>query len=347
MRPTLLLTAAAASLAFAAAACAETETETAAETASQTAAETASGSAQETVDAEQGAPDAAAEAGDDQPADPEQAAYDAAVAGAPDSAWRTVAPEDLLKITTSEGVIWVELADAFAPTHTARMRELARQDWYDFKVWHRVIDGFMAQGGGAMDNPSISPPTDSMAAEFTIRRDPSQVEVTEIQERVINPRSNRSRAQAGFWNGFPAATQPAAAAGIMGDGRVDSWLIHCDGAAAMARTSDPNSANAQFYIVRGDGEHLNAQYTVWGKVRDGHEVTYALNEGTLGQDRGFQPSFIEDVEVASDLAEDARASIEVMDTGSAAFADYLQAMEAASGEAPDVCEIDVPVRVIE
>ena len=269
------------------------------------------------------------------------------MAGAPDSAWRAVDPDDLLKITTSEGVIWVELADAFAPTHTARMRDLARQDWYDFKVWHRVIDGFMAQGGGAMDNPSITPPTESMAAEFTIRRDPAQVEVTEIQERVINPRSNRSRVQAGFWNGFPAATQSAAAAGIMGDGRVDSWLIHCDGAAAMARTQDPNSANAQFYIVRGDAEHLNAQYTVWGKVRDGHAVTYALNEGTLGQDRGFQPSFIENVEVASDLAEDARPTLEVMDTGSAAFTDYLEALESISGEAPDVCAIDVPVRVTE
>ena len=344
MRPTLCLTAAAASLAFTAAACAETESETASGTASETVSETVAETARASG---QGRQDAADEAAQSEPADPQQAAYAAAVSGAPDSAWRRVDPEDLLKITTSEGVIWVELADAFARAHTARMRALARQDWYDFKVWHRVLDDFMAQGGGAMDDPSVTPPTDPMEAEFTIRRDPSDLEVTEIQERVINPRSNRSRAPAGFWNGFPVATQPAAAAGIMGDGRVDSWLIHCDGAAAMARTQDPNSANAQFYIVRGDAEHLNTQYTVWGKVRDGHEVTYALNEGTLGQDRGFQPSFIEDVEVAADLGEDARPTIEVMDTASAAFSDYLTALEDASGETPDVCDIDVPVRVSE
>jgi peptidylprolyl isomerase len=335
MRP--ILFAFAASFVLSAAACAEAETETDATG--------AAGAAVEAVDA------ADADAAQDAPAvvetRPEEAAYQAVIDTAPDSAWRTVEAENLLKISTSEGVIWVELAEAFAPVHTARMRELARQDWFDYKVWHRVIDGFMAQGGGALDNPSVAAPTQLMQAEFTIRRDPAEIEISEIQERMINPRSNRSRAQAGFWNGFPAGTQPAAAAGIMGDGRVDSWLIHCDGAAAMARTSDPNSGNAQFYIVRGDAEHLNAQYTVWGKVRAGHEVTYALNEGTLGEDRGFQPSFIEDIEVASDLPQDERPTIEVIDTGSQAFADYLAALESVSGEAPDVCEIDVPVRVAE
>lgn len=290
----------------------------------------------------------AAETDQDAPApqtgpDPLQAALD----DAPDGAWRTVDAEDLLKITTDEGVIWVEMADAFAPAHTARMRELARSDWFDFKVWHRVIDGFMAQGGGALDNPNVDAPTDPVAAEFTIRRDPAEIEITELQDRMVNPRGDRSQAKAGFWNGFPAGTQAAAAAGIMGDGRVASWLLHCDGAAAMARTSDPNSANAQFYIVRGQAEHLNAQYTVWGRVREGRDVVYALNEGTLGQNPGFRPSFIEDVEVAADLPRDERVTIEVMDTGSAAFANYLNALTQAEGGLPDVCEIDVPVRVSE
>ena len=275
---------------------------------------------------------------------PAETALAAVIETAPDSAWRTVDPENLLKITTGEGVVWVELAADIAPVHSGRMRELARMDWFDYKVWHRVIDGFMAQGGGALDNPSIAPPTDPIGPEFTIRRDPAQIVITEIQERPINPRSNRSRAQAGFWNGFPAGTQPAAAAGIMGDGRVDSWLIHCDGAAAMARTSDPNSANAQFYIVRGSAEHLNTDYTVWGKVRAGLDVVYALEEGTLGQDGGFRPSFIEDIQVVADLPADERRAFQVMDTQSAAFAGYVQALTDALGSAPDVCNITVPVR---
>ncbi len=328
-------------LTLSAAACAESETADAAGDANEAAASGDAVAAGQEADTSAPATPAEAEV------EAGPSAADAVVAAAPDSAWRTVDPENLLKITTDEGVIWVELADAFAPAHTARMRELARADWYDFKVWHRVINGFMAQGGGAMDNPSITPPTDPIAAEFTMRRDPSAIEITELQERTINPRSNRNNAQAGFWNGFPAGTQPAAVAGVMGDGRVDSWLLHCDGAAAAARTADPNSANAQFYIVRGSAEHLNTQYTVWGKVRAGHDVTYALNVGTLGEDRGFRPSFIEDIQVAADLPEADRLSIQVMDTGSEAFSAYLAAQDAAPGEGLDICEIDVPVRTAE
>lgn len=339
MRPTVLPAVIAASLGLSAAACADSETAAENETQTQTEA-----SASQSADQAQRAASGEAEPSDEAVL---QARLDEAAASAPDSAWRAVDPEDLLKITTSEGVIWVEMADAFAPTHTARMRELARADWFDFKVWHRVIDTFMAQGGGALDNPSITPPTDPMPAEFTIRRDPAEIEITEIQQRMINPRANRSNAQAGFWNGFPAATQPAAAAGIMGDGRVESWLLHCDGAAAMARTSNPNSANAQFYIVRGSAEHLNADYTVWGFVREGHEVTYALNEGTLGQDRGFRPSFIEDIEVAADLPADEQPGLEVMDTASEAFAAYLDVYREVDGELPDLCEIKAPVRASE
>jgi peptidylprolyl isomerase len=326
------MTSSAFALALSVSACADSETGT-------VASETEASS--ETLAAE-----TAVSAQDAEPA-PEAGARDAAIAAAPQSAWRTVEADNLLRITTTEGVVWVELAEAFAPTHTARMRELARSDWFDFKVWHRVIDGFMAQGGGALDNPSVNAPTAPIQAEFTIRRNPAEIEITELQERVVNPRADTSRLQAGFWNGFPAGTQASAAAAIMGDGRVSSWLLHCDGAAAMARTSDPNSGNAQFYIVRGAAEHLNAQYTVWGRVRDGLDVVYALNEGTLGETPGFSPSFIEDISVASDLPDAERVTFEVMDTGSDAFAGYLDAVRNAGGALPDICEIDVPVRVSE
>ena len=327
-----LLTSSAFALALSVSACAESET---ADTETETSSEASTGETAASVQ----------DAGQDVEPAPQAGALDAVIASAPQSAWRTVDADNLLRITTTEGVIWVELAEAFAPTHTARMRELARMDWFDFKVWHRVLDGFMAQGGGALDNPSVAAPTAPIQAEFTIRRDPFEIEVTELQERVVNPRADTSRVQAGYWNGFPAGTQASAAAAIMGDGRVSSWLLHCDGAAAMARTSDPDSGNAQFYIVRGSAEHLNAQYTVWGKVRDGLEVVYALNEGTLGETPGFSPSFIEDISVASDLPQAERATIEVMDTTSDAFAGYLDAVRNAGGELPDICEIDVPVRV--
>ena len=144
-----------------------------------------------------------------QAAPPEPSAAQRVVEAAPQSAWRTVDPDNLLKIATTDGDVWVELAPEFAPDHVNRMRELARSGWFEYKVWHRVIDGFMAQGGGALDNPSITPPTQPLEAEFQIRRDPAELTISEIAERMINPRSNRARTPAGFVNGMQAGTQPA------------------------------------------------------------------------------------------------------------------------------------------
>ncbi len=296
----------------------------------------------ETADVEAGEGETtAAETQPETPAGP--SAAELAAANAPEEAWRAVDPENLLKVATPIGDIWVEMIPEFAPTHVERMRYLSREGWYDYKVFHRVIDEFMAQGGGALDNPSASPSTDPMEAEFQIRRDPNAMPVEEITQRPVNPRSNRTRQPAGYWNGFVVGTQPAAAAAIMGDGLVDSWLPHCPGVAAMARTSDPNSANGQFYIVRYEAEHLNTQYTVWGQTRVGLDVVRNIEEGTMGEGFGFSPTFIEAIDVASDL-EDA-PTVEVMDTNSPAFAAYLDSLRDANGELPDLCDIEVPTRV--
>ncbi|MCC5996703.1 MAG: peptidylprolyl isomerase [Oceanicaulis sp.] len=268
---------------------------------------------------------------------------------APDAAWRTVDPENLLRIRTRHGMIWVELAPEFAPAHVERIRTLARSGHFDFKVFHRVIDGFMAQGGGAPDNPGATSELPPLRAEFAIQRSPDELNISELQERVINPRENRSRAQAGFWNGFPAGTLPAAQAFVREDGKVESWLLHCDGAAAMARTNDPNSANAQFYIVRGEAEHLNATYTVWGRVRAGMDAVRAIRVGTVGETPGFSPDFIMGFHIASDLPGDERPAVQVLDTDTPDFARYLEALaaELRNNRLPDVCAIDVPVRIIE
>lgn len=264
----------------------------------------------------------------------------------PDDVWRTVEQDHLLYIETDHGMIVVELAPEFAPQHVERMTTLANERFYDFLVWHRVIDGFVAQGGGSRTNPAHSTDMDRVPGEFTMRRDPNETPIFETQDRVINSRSNPSMARAGFWNGFPAGTQAAALASITADGRVESWLLHCEGAASMARTSDPDSAGSQFYLTRGDAEHLNAQYTVWGRVRAGQDAVDAIAVGTAGQDPGFTPDTIRSIRVGSDSGFDGQVTVEVMDTNSQAFADWLMA-QGEGGETPDVCEVDVPVRITE
>ncbi len=270
------------------------------------------------------------------------------IANAPEAAWRTVDPDNMLVIATQHGNIWIELAPEFAPNHVARMRELAQERFYDMRVWHRVIDGFMAQGGGAFDNPASSTDKPNLQAEFLIQRQPGEINITELQDRVVNPRENSVSARAGFWNGFPASTIPAAQAFIREDGRVESWLLHCRGAAAMARTSDPNSAGSQFYITRGSPDHLEAIYTVWGRVRAGQEAVDAIRVGTMGETMGFRPDFINSIRVASELPEAERLTIAVFDTDTPDFQLYLDALaEANNGRLPNVCDIEIPVRITE
>ena len=264
----------------------------------------------------------------------------------PDDAWRDLDPENTLYIETPHGRIVVEMAPEFAPNHVERMKTLARDQFYDFLVWHRVIDGFMAQGGGARGNPNHGTDLPLLEAEFNTRRG-AELPISELQNRVINPGNGTQSARAGFWHGFPAGTQTIAAAALTGDGQVNSWLLHCTGAAAMARTSDPNSAGSQFYLTRGNAEHLNAIYTVWGRVRVGQDAVDAMRVGTLGQDPGFVPDTIDSMRVAADLPEDERTHVQVIDTDSTAFTAYLDSLRNAAGELPDVCEIPVPTRILE
>lgn len=264
----------------------------------------------------------------------------------PADAWRTADQEDLLYIETDHGMVIVEMAPEFAPNHVARMRTLAQERFYDFLVWHRVIDGFMAQGGGARSNPGHAADVDGLQAEFTVRRSGEPV-VTELQDRMINPRSLPQMAKAGFWDGFPAGTQTAALAAITGDGQVQSWLLHCTGAAAAARTGDPNSARSQFYITRGNPEHLNAQYTSWGRVRVGQEAVDAIAVGSAMDDPDFRPDNIRSMRTGDELPAEEQVTIEVADTDSAAFAAYLDTLRDPSGNLPDICDITVPTRIVE
>lgn len=262
----------------------------------------------------------------------------------PDDAWRDLDPENTLYIETPHGRVIVEMAPEFAPNHVDRMKTLARDQFYDFLIWHRVIDGFMAQGGGSRANPNHGTDLPNLEAEFTVQRGP-EITVSELMPRVVNSQQIPQMAQAGFYNGFAAGTQPLAQAMITATGQVNSWLLHCEGAAAMARTNDPNSAGSQFYITRGNADHLNAIYTVWGRVRYGQDAVNAIAVGTHFQDPGFTPDVIRSMRVEADLPEDERTHVQVVDTNHPAFAAYLDTLRNDAGALPDICDIEVPTRI--
>ena len=140
----------------------------------------------------------------------------------------------ILKLTT--GDVKIELFPDVAPNHVDRIKELANSGKYDNVVFHRVIDGFMAQTGDV------------------------QFGNTE------NKHFNLERA------GMGGSDLPDLKAEF-------NDLPHERGTLSMARSSDPNSANSQFFICFESSPHLDRQYTVFGKVIDGMENIDKISKG--------------------------------------------------------------------
>ena len=142
-------------------------------------------------------------------------------------------PENTVLIEVPGGTVTVELLPDIAPKHVARLKELARAGAYDGVVFHRVIEGFMAQTGD-----------------------------------VANGRAGGDLARAGT-GGSDKPDLPAEF----------SKLPHDRGTLGAARSSNPHSANSQFFINFGDNHFLNGQYTVYGRVIDGMAHVDALARG--------------------------------------------------------------------
>ena len=135
-----------------------------------------------------------------------------------------------------DGDVKIELFEDVAPNHVKRIKELANNGKYDNVVFHRVIDGFMAQTGDVKFGKSSS-------KDF-----------------------NLSMAGMGG-SDLPNLNQEF------------SKLPHDRGTLSMARSSDPNSANSQFFICFKEASFLDRQYTFFGKVIEGMELVDKIKRG--------------------------------------------------------------------
>ena len=140
-----------------------------------------------------------------------------------------------------DGNVKIELFEDVAPNHVKRIKELADSGQYDNVVFHRVIDGFMAQTGDVEFGYSSSD-------NFDIRRaGTGNSDLADLKEE---------------FNDVP----------------------HDRGTLSMARTSDPNSANSQFFICFKETPSLDRQYTVFGKVIEGMEFVDNIKRGEPASD---------------------------------------------------------------
>lgn len=261
---------------------------------------------------------------------------------APDDAWRDVDPENLIIIDTAYGVIGVELYPEISPNHVERVKTLARRELYDNVPFHRVIEGFMNQTGDVSNGDGTGDSDlPDLKAEFTFRRS-TDMTVTPVGER----QNGRKSTGVGFYKALPVATQPNSQAFLNKDGKVDAYGLHCKGVTSMARTSDPASANSQFFLMRDTAEHLDSQYSIWGNTVMGYKHLERPKVGAVGDQPGFVPDQMNTVRVAADLPEGERPSVQVMKTSSPAFNAYLKTKKNADGTYPDLCKIPVPSRTL-
>jgi peptidylprolyl isomerase len=128
---------------------------------------------------------------------------------------------------------------------------------------------------------------------------------------------------------------------ITRDGKAAAWGLHCTGVAAMARETEPNTANSQFYLMRATYPSLDKRYTVWGRVVWGQE---AVNKLAVGEPPPI-PDKMTAVRVAADLPEAERAPIYVVKTDSKAFEDTINDVRKKAGADFSVCDVPVAATV--
>lgn len=247
------------------------------------------------------------------------------------SGWRTPDPENILVVDTNKGRIIVELSPEVAPNHVARVRDLAKAHFYDGLTFFRVIDSFMAQTGDPKNDGTGGSDQPNLTAEFQFRRGPGYVQV-----------GKAGSTEMGFVGAMPVYSQNSALAAMTADGKVSAWGAFCPGVLGMARANDPDSANSQFFFMRQHYPSLEKTYTPFGRALTGIEAIRAIKTGepvAAPQDQ------MTTVRVLSDIPAAQRPSIQVMDTGSPAFAALVEKKKAEMGGAFTPCDVAVPVQV--
>ena len=246
--------------------------------------------------------------------------------------WRQLDAENTLYIDTVHGRIVVEMYPEAAPHHVERVKTLARAGFYDGLTFHRVIDDFMAQTGDPLGTGQGASSLPDLSEEFMFRRGP---------DMPFIPAAEQGRARLGFYKALPIETQPDAQMAVTNDGRVWANALHCPGIASMARADAVNSANSQFFLMRGPYLSLDRRYTVWGRVVWGQE---AVNSIAVG-DPPAHPDRMLAVRVAADVPQSERAPIYVLRTDGPDFRRLIDGVRRDRGADFSVCDVEIPARV--
>ncbi len=284
------------------------------------------------------------------------------VAAAPATAWRPVAPQNLLILETARGKMAIELAPDFAPAHIAAIRALVTAGRFNGGAITRVQDNYVVQwaarpsegskltagGANAVAKGATATPG-GVAVPVGTGPGPAHAATLSAEyERsakglAITPLGSvDTYAPSGFWNGWPIAHDPKTGT---------AWLAHCYGAVGVGRDNPPDTGDgSELYAVIGHGpRHLDRNITLVGRVIAGIEHYASLPRGTA--DLGFYKTPAEQTPIGRvHFATASDPRYEVMASNSASFRAYLKARANRTGffvrpaGATDLCNVQVPVR---
>lgn len=235
-------------------------------------------------------------------------------------AWRVADPENLIIFDTTKGQIVIELLPDVSQSHADQFRAYTKAGLYDGTPFHRVIKGFMAQGGDVERVHGADAMLAPTPGEFIFKRTPADM--------PLDPIGPADSAVGGFYKGFPIETQAQFLAELTADGTVESFIPHCRGVVSTARTDDPNSGNAQFFLMTGRAEHLDEAYTAKGRVLIGQDVVEAIKLGP--EPNGFpilNPDSLRKATLVSTLPAGEQRKVWVQQTNTEAWAAKLAAAD--------------------
>jgi len=138
-------------------------------------------------------------------------------------------PDNTVFMDLTYGRVVIKLRPDLAPNHVAQVKTLVKKGFYNGTPFHRVIEGFMAQGGDPTGTGTGGSDLPDLKAEFT-----------------------------------------------------KTHFVR--GTIGAARSSDPNSANSQFFIMFAPASNLDGDYTVWGEVVSGMEFVDKITKGNPDDD---------------------------------------------------------------
>ncbi|KKZ15344.1 MAG: peptidylprolyl isomerase [Candidatus Synechococcus spongiarum 142] len=167
----------------------------------------------------------------------------------------------VITISTSKGDFTVEVDGTAAPLTSGNFVDLVKRGIYDGTAFHRVIPGFVAQGGDPTSADPRTPPGRLGTGGFM---DPSTGQERQIPLEIALTGEEQPRYG-------KVLTEPGL--------RERLKLRHEQGALAMARSQLPNSASAQFYVALEDLPELDGSYAVFGRVIAGMDVVDQLEKG--------------------------------------------------------------------